>query len=276
MNPSDILTSFSLAIYSQWFYHKPTHCLFDAGEGVATALGKKVAGVQNVFISHGHEDHIAGISNLVNIRNIVTGEYDRPLNIYYPLHDPWVNALIEYIEKKQSGLIRYPLYVQPLEPGDGVEIEGAKRPTRVVAFEMQHARGRLCLGYEIEQERSVLDEFTGQSVYRYHPIFLYTGDGFEPYFSPRGRVDMAVHEATFLARDVGEAAARVEHRHSTVETAVDWGASEDVKILILCHISDRYSIDEAIQAAVVARVKYAFRGDLYIAYCDRIIEVAKG
>jgi len=42
MNPTDLLVSFSRALYSQWFFYKPTRCLFDAGEGVATTLGKKV------------------------------------------------------------------------------------------------------------------------------------------------------------------------------------------------------------------------------------------
>ena len=287
MNPSDILISYSLALYSQWFYHKPTRCLFDAGEGVATTLGKKVFAIRHVFLSHGHEDHIAGVANLVNVRNLTAGEQDKPLNLYYPRHDPWIDALFEYIEKKLSGLLRYPLYVQPVEPGDEIEIEEAKRPTKVIAFETTHAAGRLCLGYEIEEERKVLppslgrdlesrpnEEPTtderGQGVYMFTPIFFYSGDGFRAYHSPYGRVELAVHEATFLERDAGEAASRVAHRHCTVESAIDWGASEDAKALILCHISDRYSLDEIISAASTAAAKSAFRGDLYIAYRDRI------
>ena len=274
MNPNDILISFSLALYSQWFYHKPTRCLFDAGEGVATTLGKKVFAVRNVFLSHGHEDHIAGISNLVNTRNLTSGDQDKPLNIYYPRHDPWIAALFEYIEKKQSGYLRYPLYVQPLEPGDEVDIEGTGRPTRVLAFEMTHAKGQICLGYEIQEERKELDETTGVPVRRYHPTFFYTGDGTNPHHSPHGRVDLAVHEATFLARDVGLASTSVAHRHSTIEKAIEWGASEDVKVLILCHISDRYSLNEAIETSRISREKERFRGDLYIAHCDRIVPVA--
>ena len=273
MNASDLLICYSLALYSTWFYYKPTRCLFDAGEGVATALGKKVFAIGHVFLSHGHEDHIAGISNLVNVRNLAAGEHDKPLTIYYPRHDRWIDALLEYVEKKQSHLLRYPLYVQPLEVGDEVEIEGVKRPTKVAAFEAKHAKGQLCLGYEIEQERKVIDEISGTPVYRHHPIFFYSGDGFEAYHSPYGRADLAVHEATFLARDAGEAAARIAHRHCTVESAVDWAAREDVKILVLCHISDRYCVEEIIEAAREARSQSGFRGELHVAYRERIIPV---
>jgi len=273
VHPNDTLISFSLALYSQWFYHKPTRCLFDAGEGVATTLGKKVFAIQHVFLSHGHEDHIAGIPNLVNIRNLTAGgEHDKPLAIYYPKHDRMIDAMIEYVEKKQRGMLRYPLYVQPVEPGDEIRIEGAKRTTRVVPFEMEHATGQLCLGYEIEQERRVLDVTTGQSVHRQYPIFFYSGDGFRAVnHSPFGRVELAVHEATFLERDAGEAADRIAHRHSTVERTIDWAAREDVKALVLCHLSDRYRIDEAIEAANAARTRFEFRGELYIAHRGEIV-----
>lgn len=272
INPNDILISFSLALYSQWFYHKPTRCLFDAGEGVATTLGTKVFGIRHVFLSHGHEDHIAGISNLVNIRNLASGERDKPLIIYYPKHDLWIDALLEYIEHKQSGLLRYPLYVQPVEVGSEVEIPDTKRPTRVIAFEMRHVRGQLCLGYEIQQERKFPDPIAGDNVCRYHPIFLYTGDGYEAVHTPYGRLDLAVHEATFLGCDT-ELASIESNRHATLEMAVEWGASQDVKTLILCHISDRYIIDDVIESALSAKTKSGFRGDLYIAHCNEIIPV---
>lgn len=273
MDPKNILISFSLALYSNWYYHKPTRCLFDAGEGVATILGKKVFAIQNIFLTHGHEDHIAGISNLVNIRNLASGEREKPLTIYYPRNDKLINDLFEYLEKKQEGTLRYPLYVQPVEPGDEIEIEGTKRPTKVVAFEMQHARGQLCLGYEIDQERKIIDPSTGQSMYKSWPIFFYSGDGYEAKREPYGKIDLAVFEATFLAADAGEASARVGHRHCTVERTIKWAASEDVKALILCHISDRYELNVVIEAALAAKSNYGFHGDLYIAHRDEIISV---
>lgn len=273
MTPSDILISFSLALYSQWFFHKPSRCLFDAGEGVATTLGKKVFAIRHVFLSHGHEDHIAGIANLVNIRNLAPGDHEKPLTIYFPRHDRWINELLAYIEKKQSGLLRYPLYAQPLDAGDEVELEGARRPTRVTAFPMKHIAAELTLGYEIEEERKVIDEITGQAVHRYHPTFLYTGDGYDVDHSPYGRLDMAVHEATFLSRDAAKAGAWETARHSTIDGALGWAAREDVRTLVLCHISDRYRLDEVLAEAPKAKAKAGFRGELYVAFRDRIVPV---
>ncbi|MEN6521073.1 MAG: hypothetical protein ABFD46_07990, partial [Armatimonadota bacterium] len=62
--------------------------------------------------------------------------------------------------------------------------------------------------------------------------------------------------------------------HSTVESAVEWGASEDVKTLLLFHISDRYSVEEVAEAAMAARTASGFRGDLYISCRDLIVPVA--
>lgn len=272
MNPNDVLACYSRALYSQWFYYKPTRCLFDAGEGVALRLGKKVFGIRYVFLSHGHEDHIAGLSNLVNVRNLTSGE-EKPLTVYYPRHDPWITALFEYIEKKQHGLMRYPLYVQPLEPGEEIDIHEAKRPTRVRAIEARHARARLCLGYEVEELRKAESPVSGGCVERRHPVLFYSGDGTPQGYLPEGRVDIAIHEATFLERDAGEAARRVEHRHATVEQAVDWGASLDVKSLIVCHISERYHTEEIVDVARASREKSKFRGELYVAREDEILEV---
>ncbi|MGI6296138.1 MAG: MBL fold metallo-hydrolase [Armatimonadota bacterium] len=258
-------------MYSQWFYHKPSRCLFDAGEGVATSLRKKVFAIRHIFISHGHEDHIAGMTNLVNVRNIVSGDREKPLTIYFPRHDKWVHELLSYIEKKQSGLLRYPLYAHPLDAGDEVELEDMGRPTRVTAFSMKHIAAELSLGYEIEEERKVIDRNSGQAVCRYHPVFLYTGDGYDVQHSPYGRLDLAVHEATFLRRDAAKAGAWETARHSTIDGAIGWAAKEDVKALILCHISDRYTLDEVRREAVLVKQSAGFRGELYIAYRDSIV-----
>ena len=273
MNPDEIIIGFSVALYSTWIYHKPTRCLFDAGEGIATALGKKVFAIQHVFLTHGHEDHICGLSNIVNVRNLTSGERDKPLIIYYPKYDSLINAQLECIEKKQSGLLRFPLYAQPLEVGDSVELEGTKRPTRVNAYEMKHVCGQLALAYEVTQERKEIDEYSGISVQKNHPIFFYTGDGYEPDYSSEGRIDMALYDATFLARDVGEESRRVGYRHATVEKAVDWAAGQDVKSLVLFHISERYDIDDVIAAAAEARQGSDYRGELYILYRDAVVRV---
>lgn len=229
--------------------------------------------IRHVFVSHGHEDHIAGIANLVNVRNIAPGDREKPLTIYYPRHDRWVNELLAYIERKQSGLLRYPLYAQPLDAGDQVELENMRRPTRVTAFAVKHIAGQLSLGYEIEEERKVVEQSTGECVCRYHPVLLYTGDGYDVEHSPYGRADVAIHEATFLSRDAAKADAWETARHSTIQGALGWAAREDVKTLILCHISDRYALEEVLVEAAEVKEKSGFRGELFVAHRERIVAV---
>jgi ribonuclease BN (tRNA processing enzyme) len=178
-----------------------------------------------------------------------------------------------HLEKKQSGLLRYPVYVQPVEPGDQIELENVKRPSRVNVFATDHAREKLCLGFEIEEERRGVDPINGLVSQVVKPVFFYSGDGFQTHHVSCGRIDLAVHEATFLERDVGEAASRIEHRHCTVESAVEWGASQDVKALVLAHMSDRYEPEEIVNAASEAAQNCAFRGSLWVAHRDQLLEV---
>lgn|GEM_PF-2924617 len=193
--------------------------------------------------------------------------------------------MLDYIQRKQSGLMRYPLYAQPLDAGDEIELEDTRRPTRVTAFAMKHIAGELTLGYEVEEERKIIEPpplsppaRAGRmgGICRYHPVFLYTGDGYDVQHSPYGRLDVAVHEATFLARDAEKAGAWETARHSTIEGALGWAAREDVKTLILCHISDRYTLDEALTEAAQTKQRSGFRGELYVAYRERIVPVSAG
>ena len=51
---------FSKAIYSTWIFSKPLRTLFDAGEGLVSALRNRAFAIERVFITHGHYDHIGG------------------------------------------------------------------------------------------------------------------------------------------------------------------------------------------------------------------------
>ncbi len=274
MNIKDRLDFFSLALYSNWFYFKPCKSLFDCGEGAATALGKRIFGIRHMFLSHGHEDHIAGIANLVNVRNIGGGTRDNPLTIYYPERDKHIVALMEYIENKQSGQIQYPLYVQPVRPGDVINVPETKRNTEVAVFESQHTRTGVCLAFEVREKRKVMGD-RGNFDDVMHPVFYYSGDGYRSDYRPKAPVDIAVHEATFFAADAGFLSAKIAHRHCTLEKAVEWGAKARVKNLVLAHVSDRYHIQSVIATAKDAADYFGFDGGLFVAWRDELIAIER-
>ena len=62
------ISGYSKAKYSTWLFYKPDRLLFDAGEGVSTSLGNYIYGVEQIFISHGHFDHIGGIPGILRSR----------------------------------------------------------------------------------------------------------------------------------------------------------------------------------------------------------------
>jgi len=80
----DQLRGFSRALFSTWIYHRRFNILFDAGEGISSYLLNRVFGIRKIFLSHGHADHIAGLTNLINIRNLGAGDQTAQLIIYYP------------------------------------------------------------------------------------------------------------------------------------------------------------------------------------------------
>ena len=130
----DQLKGFSRALFSTWLYHKRFNILFDCGEGVASALQNRVFGIRRIFLSHGHADHIAGLVNLLNIRNLGAGDQTAPLQIYYPINNKLLEYMIDYLTRTQKDL-SFPLTWIPIEPGEVLKLEDQKGFIYIKAFE---------------------------------------------------------------------------------------------------------------------------------------------
>lgn len=252
-----ILRGYSKAMYATWFYYKPDHLLFDAGEGVASCLDNAVFGIQSVFLSHGHIDHISGLPTLVHIRNAGMGEKTKPLTVYYPEGDRYVSLLSQYIDRTNPGLT-FELQWEPLQPGQRLELsEGAQHGRALETFQTQHTPGRLSLGFNIlEKRRKLRPEYTHLSeaeirarvracgreelTYEYEQKRLsYAGDSMPVRPEDVAQTDLLLHEATFLtAQD------RQRRVHATLEETLDLAAAAAVKALVLFHISSRYPLPE--------------------------------
>lgn len=253
------IIGFSKGLYSSWFYYAPARSLFDCGEGCASFLGNKVNAVQNIFLSHDHNDHIAGLLTFIAARQsgmiskLITAEgveVYKPLNIYFP-NDPWTNIwlLREYINKTFPKLSFQCQWIA-VKPGDVL-------PNNVVAFQTDHYR-KLSLGYKVVEQRNRLKkEYIGQDigalirskkVDRADINEEYTANSFVYMLDSNNKFDHKhvagadtwIADTTFINikdRDGG-------NTHMTLQEAVTIAKSAQVKNLICAHFSPRYSVGE--------------------------------
>jgi ribonuclease Z len=281
----NVLVGYSKALYATWFYYKPARLLLDAGEGIVHVLGKRIFGIRKVFLSHGHEDHIAGLPSLVNLRNLSNGDREIPIEVHHPAGDPFIRYLKEYLGKKQDQRLRYNLSWHPLDAGDTVPVEIARRPVRVAAFPVAHTRGWQSLGYRIEEQRQVLRPEFAEADPRevgaliaergraavveevWHPLLVYTGDCTPPEDpSPYRGADVLLVDSTFLdAGDLEES----RQRHGHIDASLRLAAEAGVRHLVLIHLSNRHSRRAVLEAVDRAAERHGRPPRLGYFYEDR-------
>ncbi len=250
---SDLVTdAFSNAIYSTWLFSKPLRTLFDAGEGVVSALRNRSFAIERVFITHGHYDHIGGLTGLVRIRGQGRGDKEKTLVIYYPEGDRGCELIRTFI----AGLVSRPSFHLewiPLKEGSRVEISEKGKGKFVEAFPIEHIPSHRCLGFNVSETRKRLkpeysslnekeiallasEKGPGAITETYEKKLLsYGGDGLAIAPEYVADTDLLIHEATFL--DDGE---RGREIHATVSEALAAAAASRAAELLLFHFSTRY------------------------------------
>src|SRR5690606_5055782 len=116
------LIGFSKGLYSSWVYHSGSRSLFDCGEGCASYLGNKVFAIDQIFISHDHEDHVLGLIGLIGIRNLGRGNREKPLTIYYPEGSSKIELIKEFVAKTSGRFLKYDLRWIPISSGHEVTL----------------------------------------------------------------------------------------------------------------------------------------------------------
>jgi ribonuclease Z len=250
MELSNFWTAHSKALYSTWLYWRPHRLLFDCGEGCATTLGAKSFGVDRVFLTHGHIDHIAGLQALLFARSAGMGDKTKPLTVYHPVGDPNVEPLKTYLGWALPDL-PYPLQWVPLKAGQSVPL--SDRVT-VVSFPTRHADDRLTLGYRVVSAKTVLKpEYAAlpseqvQALMRENrrnemlmmadQVHLaLSGDTVPLDPDPYRHAEVMAHECTFL-----DPADAKYPSHSALPDVMALAVRAEPKALLLYHVSTRYS-----------------------------------
>jgi ribonuclease Z len=246
---------FSKALYSTWILYRPERILFDVGEGISTILGNSVYAIKDIFLTHGHVDHISGLWGLINTRNTAMGDRNKQLRINFPSGNRAIEAYLDFIIGMNPRL-RYNMIINPLDIGDEVFLRTAGSFRRHVSpFRVKHTIGEISYGYHIYEERRKLKEaysgLTSKEIARVvkekgreeitdtylKKIVTISGDTFALSPETVSCSETLLHECTFLvAKD------RRNQNHSSIDEVIDTvRRSRGIKRLILYHISGRYN-----------------------------------
>ena len=239
-------------MYSTWFQYKPARILLDAGEGVSSQMENFIFGIESVFLSHGHYDHIGGLGGIVHSRASARGDKEKPLRIHYPKGDWMVETLRQYVTKITE-YVKYELEWMPVAPGDEIVLGEGRDRGLLRVFPVTHSPRTASCGYQLfERRRRLRPDLAGlaqEEIARvarekgseavteeYEQILLaYCGDSAPVNPDLVRGAEVLMHEATFI-----DPADRGNEVHSTVAEALDVAAEADAKSLVLMHISTRY------------------------------------
>jgi ribonuclease Z len=279
----DNFRGFSMAMYSTWLWHKPSRSMFDAGEGISPTMRNHIFAIENVFLTHGHHDHVGGLAGLALARGAARGDKTKPFSVYHPGGWDKIEALKAYIRSAAADM-DYQLHWVEVRDGDCVPVSDDGK-TFVRAFRVNHSRRGLCLGYAMVEKRVRLrKEFAGLEGREIAAIvnqkgrdainepyekivFAYAGDCTPVAPDSVRGAEVLFHEGTF----VGDEDMDPEGGHSTVRGAVESAVKAGVGLLVVCHVSTRYSASDAGAEARKVADELGFAGGIRVLDGARMI-----
>ncbi len=242
--------------------------LFDCGEGTQKQMllaGVNFMRINDIFITHWHADHFAGLLGLLETMNLEGRK--ETLTIYGPEADRFVPQLLDMGYGSKKFFVRW----KPVE-FERNEISTVLQTPEfsIVAAPMSHSIPAVAYGF-YEHDRVKIDkakakklgmpekgpifrklkeegavEFKGKNIYLSDVSFsepgkkvIYSGDtrACNNMIALARNADLLIHDATFFGeRDSFEK----DYKHATVEEVLRLAAEAGAKQTILTHISRRY------------------------------------
>lgn len=250
------ITAYSTALFSTWYFIEEWGLLFDAGEGLISALLQKSRKIDHVFISHADRDHLTGLLQL----NQLNARPGYPI-MYYP-KDAGSFPSLEAFSKKFDPQVAQTVWT-PVTEGEEIHItkDLLVRPLRNghVPVDPHIIKS---LGYMVVQTRKKLrPEFThlsgnelrllsekqgrdSLSMEVRSNLLAYSGDTPVEDGSKWDNTNILIHEATFLGSGEPVKTRTYGNQHSTLEEVMEMVSTIRIEHLILGHFSSRYSPEE--------------------------------
>ena len=248
------ITGYSTALYATWFFIEDHGILFDAGDGVVSALGGKIGKIRHIFITHADRDHLTGLLQVLQLNT----DPGKP-NVYYPKDSGSFPALQHFINTfdPQSNGATW----TPIGPTDRIQI---KPDLYVEAAENGHIRTdgatiKSLRFFLTATKRKLKPEFTALSGHKIaelrkqhgddhvstptsSTLLAYSGDSpVEPDPTTWRTPEVLIHEATFLDEATLDLTSDAYNLHSHLQGVLESVATLPLQALVLTHFSTRYS-----------------------------------
>jgi ribonuclease Z len=265
------------SIYVRYQSENEYACLFDCGEGTQRqifAAGLNFMKIDDIFISHWHADHFAGLLGLMETFNLE--KRTKPLNIFGPEADRFVDTLLDlgYASKRYDVVAKpvpfegneittlldmgefticsipakhgIPAVAYALVEKDRVKINKAKLkemglPEKGPIYKKLKEKGSAVINGKTVKLEDVADIEKGKKV-------VYSGDTMpcKNVVILAHEADLLIHDSTFFEEDVFDK----QYRHTTFEDVLDIIKHSKVKQAVLTHISRRYQNVELLKEKI--------------------------
>jgi len=246
------LSGYSTALFATWYFAEELGILFDAGDGVTSALLQKSRKINHVFISHADRDHLTGLLQL----NQLNARDGFPV-IHFPKNSgsfPALEAFVKKFDAYANGSVWKPVApAEEIEVKDGIIVipirnEHVSVDTSVIrslSYKVVQTKQKLkpeLANLPKEDIQKIVQERGRESITTEVRTTLigYSGDTPVEDLARWNNTDILIHEATFLAGEGEIASAPHKNKHSTLEEVMEMVSNLSINKLVLGHFSSRY------------------------------------